>query len=279
MASEMIFAPLAGGDHTVETLHWYARAAGVVPRAHLEKHPQWWHLTLKVEADGFVFDRMPLTGGDENLQIKLDLQEHVVILAAQGGKVSQISMRDGKTSTEMGDEILAATQAFGMASEYERSKFEDEAQREYDPASAQRYLQIMQNADRIFNIHRSALAGRRSPVQIWPHGFDMSFELFGTRSVEYESGGEKTAYPTQLSLGFSPGEPTHPQPYFYSNPWPYEEDVLKDVRLPEGARWFTEGWKGSILPYAELVQDANAEIRLLDYARAVHEVSRAILSN
>lgn len=279
MPSAIIFPPLAGADPTVETLHWYARAAGVVPGAHIQKHAQWWHLTLKINGDDLAFDNIPFAEEGDNLQLKLDMQDHVITLTTESGKVSHISMRDGKTSTEMGDAILAAVERFGFTSDYERSKFEDDAKRTYDPASAQRYWKILKNIDRIFNTHRTMLSGEKSPVQVWPHGFDMSFELLGNRSVEYESQGEKTTYPTQLSLGFSPGEANHPQPYFYSNPWPFEEGVLLEAPLPEGARWFTEGWKGSILPYAELVQDADAEQRLLDYARAVHEASLTILSN
>lgn len=39
MTPEAIFPQLAGGDPAVETLHWYAKAVDVVPRAHLESHP------------------------------------------------------------------------------------------------------------------------------------------------------------------------------------------------------------------------------------------------
>ena len=166
MPSEMIFPPLAEGDPTIETLHWYARAAGVVARAHLQNHPKWWHLTLKIDGEVFAFDNIPFAEMDDNLQIKLDMQEHIVSLTTQNGKASHISMRDGKTSTEMGDEILSAVNALGFKSEYERSKFEDAGQRTYDPASAQRYWQMLQNTDRIFNIHRMTLSGERSPVQV-----------------------------------------------------------------------------------------------------------------
>ncbi|MEZ4516611.1 MAG: hypothetical protein R3C44_07150 [Chloroflexota bacterium] len=42
--------------------------------------------------------------------------------------------------------------------------------------------------------------------------------------------------------------------------------------LPQGAEWHTEGWEGTILPYQLLVEDANAEDRLLEYAQAVFAV-------
>jgi hypothetical protein len=43
--------------------------------------------------------------------------------------------------------------------------------------------------------------------------------------------------------------------------------------LPEGARWFTESWQGTILPYDELAGDPNAENRLKEYARAVFDIA------
>jgi hypothetical protein len=95
--------------------------------------------------------------------------------------------------------------------------------------------------------------------------------------VEYDEGGEVQQYPAQLNLGLSPGDSGHPEPYFYSNPWPFETDKLLDKPLPAGARWFTEGWEGSILPYAELAGDSNAEARLLEYARAVYEIASPTL--
>jgi hypothetical protein len=95
--------------------------------------------------------------------------------------------------------------------------------------------------------------------------------------VEYDEGGEVQQYPAQLNLGLSPGDSGHPEPYFYSNPWPFEADKLLDKPLPAGACWFTEGWEGSILPYAELVGDSNAEARLLEYARAVYEIASPTL--
>ena len=113
-------------------------------------------------------------------------------------------------------------------------------------------------------------------MQLWPHGFDLAFELFGTRQVKYRTGDKETIYPSQLNLGFSPGESSHPGPYFYSNPFPFEDKLLEH-ELPDGARWFTEGWQGSLLPYEVLAGSEDAEARLLEYARVVHEISAPLL--
>jgi hypothetical protein len=67
-------------------------------------------------------------------------------------------------------------------------------------------------------------------------------------------------------------------PYFYSNPWPFEEAQLVDKPLPRGAQWFTDSWQGTLLPYDELVGDRQAMDRLLEYAQRVYEISAPTLS-
>ena len=97
---------------------------------------------------------------------------------------------------------------------------------------------------------------------------------FGTRTVDYEEDGQVTSYPSQLNLGFYPGEP---EPYFYSNPWPFEKGQLIEQALPDGARWHLDGWEGTYLPYASLAGKADASDRLLKFAGRVYEVASPTL--
>ena len=277
MSSEAFFPSLTGWDSTRETLHLYSKAVGVVPRAHAEFHPKWWHISLKVQPDGLVTDNMPLPGGGI-FALKMDLLGHKVVLYSSRGDVREFSMTQGLSASAFGDQVLGAVADLGLAGEYAREKFENDEPREYDPAMAETYLRALVNADRTFKKHRAGLSGELGPVQLWPHGFDLAFEWFGTRVMEYEEGGQIEKYPSQLNLGFSPGESSHPEPYFYSNPWPFEGDQLVDRPLPSGARWFTETWQGSILEYNSLVGDSQAEDKLLAYARAVYDLASPTLT-
>ena len=65
------------------------------------------------------------------------------------------------------------------------------------------------------------------------------------------------------------------EPYFYSNPWPFEAAQLLHEALPEGSRWHTEGWQGTILPYDELVGDVNAEAGVDDIRAYFQELSKS----
>ena len=282
MSSKDFFPSLTGWEPTRHTLHLYSKVVGVVPRAHAEFHPKWWHISLKVGPDGLVTDNMPLPGGGI-FALKMDLLGHKVVLFTSRGETREFSMTGGFSASAFGDQVLGAVADLGLAEEYARDgkyareKFESDEPREYDPAAAERYFTAVVNADRVFKKHRAGLSGEVGPVQLWPHGFDLAFEWFGTRTVEYEEGGQIEKYPSQINLGFSPGEPSQPEPYFYSNPWPFEADQLVNKPLPFGARWFTESWQGAVLEYVSLVGEDRAEEKLSDFARTVYDLASPTL--
>lgn len=80
-----------------------------------------------------------------------------------------------------------------------------------------------------------------SPVHIWPHHFDMA-----TLITLQETG--ETAQ--TIGVGFSPGDATYPQPYWYVTPWPYPApEALPPLAI---GIWHTAGWIGSILQADDL---------------------------
>jgi hypothetical protein len=275
MTTNTLFPPLTGFEPTRETLHWYARAVGVLPRVHAEAHPKWWHVSLKVQPDGLYTEAMALPDGG-SLRVKMDLGQHKVVLLVDGLKTSSFSMTEGLTATAFGDQLLETTAGLGLTGDYERHRFENEDPRQYNPETVPAFWQALTIADRIFTEFRATLSGEPSPIHFWTHGFDLSFEWFGARVVVSEAAGQRSENPSQINLGFYPGDPAG-SPYFYSNPWPFETKQLLDQPLPAGARWHTEGWQGTILAYDNLVGDEEAENRLLDYARAVHELASPAL--
>jgi len=276
MDSQFIFPDLTGFEPTRDALHAYSRVVGAVPRALAPFHSRWWHISLKVQPAGLVTDRMPAPSGGE-FWLSMDRRDHKVKIETGNGIVASFDMTRGEPASVFGERVLSSLEQMGIFGEYARQKFSSDEPRKYEPHTAEKYFSVLLEIDRIFKIHRSILEGETGPVQLWPHGFDLAFEWFGSRQVEFEENGEVRRYPAQLSLGFSPGEPYHPEPYFYSNPWPFEAAALMDKPLPAGARWFTEGWQGSLLPYAALVGDSRAEERLLEYAWQVYSLCRPTL--
>ncbi len=267
------FPSLDEFEPTRQTLHWYSQAVGVVPRVHGIAHPKWWHISLKLHPDGLTTDNIPLPEGGV-LALRLDLNQHLLVVTSSSGETNSVGLKDGLTGSEMGEWVITAVSHHGLKGTYPREKFSSDEPRQYDPEQAQRFFGVLANVARTFEAHRASLAGPVSPVQIWPHGFDIAFEWFGTRIERTEEHGEVQEFPAQLNLGFYPGG----EPYFYSNPWPFAADELLGKPLPHGASWHTEGWQGAKLPYRHLVDQPHAEVMLAHFAKAVYELAAPTLT-
>jgi len=245
-------------EPTLATLHAYAQAVGSVPRAHGIAHPRWWHISLKVRPDGLVTDAVPLPSGG-SLALRMNLHSHEIVAIRSNGEEDRIDMRSGATGTEMGEQILAVTARHGLDGGFARSRFESDDARSYDPAAASAYFTAFTSAHTVFERHRASIGDRVGPIQVWPHGFDLAFEWYGSKTEHYE--GEDL--PAQLNLGFYPSG----DPYFYSTPWPYEAS-LTEVALPHGAEWNPD-WNGAALPYPAVQDDPAAAEKVADFAAAV----------
>ncbi len=260
-------------EPTRATLHAYAQAVGAIPRACAQAHPKWWHISLKVRPTGLTTEPVVTLDG-RTLHLRMDLNAHEVVLETSDGTSRRFPMTGGVPATEMGDALIAAVAEHGVRGDYNRSKFESDDPRPYDPDAAAAFWRALVAVHNVFARHRASLDGSVGPLQVWPHGFDLAFEWFGTRTASHDEGGETAEQEAQLNLGFYPGG----RPYFYSNPWPFEADALLGVDLPHGAEWHTDGWEGSILHYDQLAADPEATSKLAEYAAAVHEAAAPTLT-
>lgn len=272
MSTQTNFPDLQGFEPTRATLHAYSKVVGAMPRALAEPHPKWWHISLKIHPGELVTDEMKMPSGD-TFYLAMNFVTHTVDLCLSTGERPGWRMDAGLTANQLAEQLIHQLEELGLAGDYNYEKFQNDEPRAYDPRHADAFFRALTQIDAILKQHRERLSGDRGPVQLWPHGFDIAFEWFGTRSIQYEEDGHKTSYPAQINFGFSPGEASHPQPYFYSNPFPFEDEKLVGRALPHGARWFTESWKGSLFEYASLVGDPEAGQKLLDYYMAVYEIA------
>jgi hypothetical protein len=266
------FPSLDGFGPTRRTLQLYARALSALARAHAPAHPNWWHISLKVTPTGLVTDNIPCGGGGI-LAGRMDFHRRCVILESSDGRSWSHAMVDGLSGSEMGARILASAAEAGLTGDVKRDRFARNEPGVYDAEVVDRFFIALVRADRAFKRHGARLGEKAGPVRLWPHGFDLSMEWFGSRVVRSEEGNRTLEQPAQLNLGFYPGEDDDSS-YFYSNPWPFDADKLLGHPLPAGTLWHTDGWQGTMLPYSA-VRD---EEQLLDYAAAVFEIASPLLN-
>jgi hypothetical protein len=277
METKKAFLSLKGWEDTRDSLHAYAKVAGAPARVLAEPHPKWWHVSLKVDDRGLYSSPMHHEAlGQDELQISLNLQTHTLDVLLGKAIDTSFDLTAGDTATDLGRNLEAALKDLGIMANLPEGKYADDGPRRYDPEIAGRYLTVINAVKRVMTTLRGELDGDRSPVQLWPHHFDLAFEWFGTKRVTHEEDGEKVELPAQINFGFAPGDSSYPDPYFYSNPWPFEEKLTAES-LPHDARWFSEGFNGTLLPYADLVGDDHAGEKLLSYYRRVFELARPTL--
>ncbi len=86
-----------------------------------------------------------------------------------------------------------------------------------------------------------------SQVRCWPHHFDIATLM----SLDREKDPEKAK---SIGVGFSPGDQTYQEPYYYITPWPYPDtsDLLAD---PELFDWHTEGFIAAVIPQSMWPED------------------------
>lgn len=261
-------------EDTRATLHAYSHAVAALPRALAPPDDKYWHVAMTVEPDGLTGEAIPLPDGG-TAALRMDLDTHQVVFETSSGQEWTWPMDAGITATKLGDALIETASELGLEGEYDRGRFDTEDPRPYEAADAAAFWEVLQAVAAVFAEHRGRLEGEVSPIHLWPHGFDLSFEWFGTRVQQYEEGGEIVESPSQLNLGFYPAG----EAYFYSNPWPFDVDDLIDNPLPDGCEWYVEDWQGTRLRYSQLKDDPTATERLGEYASRVFEVAQPTLTS
>ena len=199
----------------------------------------------------------------------LDLRQHAVRMET-GDNAWSWPMDHATDAAGMAEVLFNEVDRLGLHG-LDPTNFETLRSRGYQAAQGERFFEMLLLIDRLFRQHTAGKPGLFGPCQLWPHGFDFSVEWFGKREVEYQASGETKTAPVQLNLGWSPGEESHTAPYFYSNPWPFDPSYTS-LPLPPPARWFTDGWQGTLLPYAALTDQPEAAATLLKYASSVFDM-------
>lgn len=106
----------------------------------------------------------------------------------------------------------------------------------------------------------------------WPHHFDLASLI----TLDSAEGADEAR---SIGVGFSPGDGSYPQPYFYVTPWPYPDaSSLSALRPP--MQWHSEGWTGAVLTGERLisVQPSAQQQALREGLQEAIAASRSLLA-
>ena len=252
--------PLAAWQETRDTLHAYSRILGKVRQSLTPPQAHWWHISLRPGHGGLTTGPMPGA-----CRLTLDLGQHALVAAH--GEDHQALPLAGHSVHSLTHAILHALAAWNVHPAIDLGLFADGTPRPYDAGQAQRYGQVLQTLAALWGRFQAELPGQTSPVQLWPHHFDLSLVWFSGRNAPGVDPADVENAQEQMAFGFSTGDEGIPDAYIYATAYPFP-DGLTAAPLPAPARWHTQGWQGALVHYNELVAHSDAADRLLDILRA-----------
>lgn len=240
----MSLPALAHWESTRSALHQAAQIASVVRKASVPPLPNYAHLGLYVTATGVTTGR--LTDGSE---LNLNFAQRALIYTCPAGTVNPLPLA-GHSQVSLTDALLKVMADSGHPTTLDRAKIGGQEIFNAQPDAAADYATALHSLYSAIARFRGRLLGGMSPMIVWSHGFDLSL-LWFARGFEEQSD-------PHLNIGFSPGSAGFPRPYVYvyASPLPA---AFFDVKLPEGARFTRETWKGIVIDYDFLAAQADHE--------------------
>lgn len=246
------------------SLQKYAQAISAAPRAGADPDPRWSHVSLHpVRTPGgieaFTSAPVPLDEGAQ-LVSTFDVLAGSVVVAA-GDDFETFVLADGPSPKSIGAAIEGLLRSHGATIDVDSDRYADDNTQRYTEAHAFAWFENTAWVTSVLDELNAGLDGETSGPHIWPHGFDVATEWFGTRVVDDEGSN------AQIAVGFYPAG----DPYFYANPWPFNDAWVNETP-PHGAVWNTEGWFGVKLD-ATALTGKNDRGAVLDVARFVHAIA------
>ncbi len=246
---------------TRDAIHAYSRVLGKIRQALAPPRKHWFHITLHAGVTGLR--TRPMVKDGVAYELCLDLANHRLTAASSTGATAERAV-EGQSVARFRDEALGMLAELGCNVELDPSLFEEDAPLVYNASDAQRFWQALTRINGVFVQFRGSLREETGPVQLWPHHFDFAMLWFSGRLVPGVDPADEESADEQMNFGFSTGDESVSEPYFYITAYPVPSGLL-DSPLPGGATWHSEGFVGALLPYAAVVDAQDGDGLLLEF--------------
>jgi hypothetical protein len=251
----MSLPALIGWENTRAALHQAAQVVGAVRAAVAPPESNWTHLGLRVVPRGLTSGVLSAVG-----ELLLDFVTPAIVYDPPGQKPVTFALGQ-RTQQSLADAVEQGLATSGHPVALKRGKITAKAPFAFDPRLAADYAQVLYALAETFRVFRDELPSQKSPLVVWPHGFDLSFLWFATAEASEQA--------PHVAFGFSPSSPGLDRPYLYSYVYPLPEG-LTDRDLPPYTHWHTEGWTGTVTPYDDLAGRDDAAAVVADTLRALY---------
>ena len=249
---------------TRAALHAYAQVAGAIRGTFAPREKHWFHVSLRTEARGLTTTPIPARQG--TFEITIDLASVRWCVAFSDGRRWQVPLQ-GQSAAELFAATAPVLVDAVRIGRVKRAQFERKAWPDFSVEAAQHYWRVLSWVDIQLKRFKASHHAETSPVQLWPHHFDIAMLLCSGRKIPGADQSDPDVSDEQLNFGFVPGDDGIHEPYFYATAYPDPMKRMKK-RLPTGAYWHTRGWDGVVMPYAQLRRARRPEERLQQFFHA-----------
>ena len=245
---------------TREALHAYSRVVGAWLKTCRPVRKHWWHASLRPSLSG-------LSTGVIHAGVDIELELNLIESQLRGRTSTGERMTEslhGQSPLELASRTQEFMVAAGVSSDCipDLNGVDSEEFTGYNPEYASKLGRAINAVSAALKQFRAGIREETSPVQLWPHHFDLSMLwLPGPKIAGQDPDNEEYA-DKQMNFGFTFGDETNPEPYFYVTAYPLP-DALADLTLPAGTTWQTDGFSGAVLHYADLVRSTDPQSYLI----------------
>jgi hypothetical protein len=274
-------------DHeTLAILHLAAQMLGKIRVAHAPWMNHGWHVALQPNARGLGI--LPTAAsGERTFTLTLDLCRHAIVLWISDGGREELPLNAGSIAA-LHRRLIALLELHGLPSRFDGRPNEiadaiafadDDAPREYDRDSAERFRGALAAMLPVFARFRAGFSGKASPVHFWWGSFDLSVSRFSGRTAPPHPGGmpglpdriAREAYSHEVtSAGFWAGGVTAAEPFFYSYIYP-EPAGYRAARVAHGR--YDETFGEFVLPYAAVRGAPDADAMLAEFFQSSYDAA------
>lgn len=241
-------APIAP---TRDALHAYSKILGAWLKACRPRRKHWWHASLRPSLRG-LSTGVVHTGTD--FELELDLRDsRLEIRTAAGENHSEplVGQSAHRLAAAVSDCLAASGVDGGLAAKVRDGFEHGDAFDGYSAEQARLLAGVLGDVTAALRHLRTGIREETSPVQLWPHHFDISMLWLPGGKIAGEDPADEEAADQQMNFGFTFGDGGIPEPYFYITAYPLPEG-LAETPLPAGTTWRSEPFSGAVLPYRVL---------------------------
>jgi hypothetical protein len=272
--------PLEEWEPTRATLHMWTQIVGKVRLAQTPLVNHWWNVPLYVSARGLTTTAMPY--GSTFFEMEFDFITHNLNIKCSDGAERKVKLAPKSVATFY-QETMAALNELGLGVKIwttpveipDPIPFDKDFQHEsYDPIHANRFWQVLRNADRVMQDFRSRFIGKCSPVHFFWGSFDLAVTRFSGRLAPPKPDADpitKEAYSHEvISHGWWPGQGPLGKPAFYSYTAPAPEG-LADASVRSDKAVYSKDMGEFLMFYDDVRTAEDPDATLMEFLQSTYE--------